>query len=408
MAFQVLVGLAAAGADIDAYIATGGPIAVADELTAAGIRILEERSRWEWNRWYSGTPVVAMATGQAARLNSQRALAAQLRANHMLNPYDVMYQFSQIESPWTRRASRGLPPLVIHPEVHAAGELRWHLRERALARSCEKVVRRMAVRFWFATRALVQRAQAGRADAFVCPSSRFAALLAHDYRVPRERCHVVPNPIDLVRFAPVAHRRSADAIPIEILFVSRMSVRKGVDAVVDLSHRLRDLAGTVRLVVVGGHSLFSDYRPLLNDLNGDIATYVGSSPSLDLPDLYARADMLIQPSRYEPFALTVAEGLASGLPIVASDEVGAAEQVDSRACRVYPAGDGDRLEFEVRRLIEEIGAGNSERLGSIARAEAERLFSIDAISDELLRVLRRVAWAASGGDVADPSGRAGP
>jgi glycosyltransferase involved in cell wall biosynthesis len=151
---------------------------------------------------------------------------------------------------------------------------------------------------------------------------------------------------------------------------------------------------------VGGHSLFSDYRPLLNALNGDIATYVGPCPSRDLPDLYARADMLIQPSRYEPFALTVAEGLASGLPIVASDEVGAAERVDSRACRVYPAGDGDRLEFEVRRLIEEIRAGKSEWLGSIARAEAERLFSIVAVTDELLRVLRRVASTASSGDEA--------
>jgi glycosyltransferase involved in cell wall biosynthesis len=401
MAFQVLVGLAAAGAQIDAYIATSAPIAVADELTAAGVRVVEERSGWQWNKWYSRNAVLALATGQTARLNSQRALAAQLRANHVVEPYDVVYQFSQIESPWSGRASREMPPLVIHPEVHAAGELRWHLRERALARSCEGLVRRLAVRAWFLARATLQRAQVRRADAFVCPSNRFAALLAGDYHIPRERCHVVPNPIDLVRFAPAAQSRRANPTPIEILFVSRISVRKGVDAVVDLSHRLADLAGTVRLTVVGGHSLFSDYRPLLDDLNKEVATYLGPAPGLALPDLYARSDMLIQPSRYEPFALTVAEALASGLPVVASDEVGAAERVDSRVCRVYPAGDGDRLEFEVRRLIDEIRAGKRASLGSVARSEAERLFSVDDIADELLGVLRRVATTTSRGDRAE-------
>jgi glycosyltransferase involved in cell wall biosynthesis len=395
MAFQVLVGLAAAGAQIDAYIATNAPLAVADELTAAGISVLEQRSGWQWNKWYSRTAVLALATGQAARLNMQRALAARLRANHVAEPYDVVYQFSQIESPWTRRTARVMPPLVIHPEVHAAGELRWHVRERALARACEGLARRLAVRAWFAARAILQRAQVGHADSFICPSNRFAALLARDYHIPRERCHVVPNPIDLVRFAPAARGSRTTTSPIEILFVSRISVRKGVDAVVDLSHRLSDLAGTVRLVIVGGHSLFSDYRPLLDDLNTDVATYLGPAPAVALRDLYARSDMLIQPSRYEPFALTVAEALASGLPVVASDEVGAAEQVDSRACRVYPAGDGDRLEAEVRRLIGEISDGERERLRSVARAEAERLFSIDDVASELLGVLQRVASTAT-------------
>jgi glycosyltransferase involved in cell wall biosynthesis len=403
MALQVLVGLAAAGARIDAYIATNAPLAVADELTAAGIRVLEQRSGWQWNKWYSRTGVLALATGQAARLNSQRALAAQLRANHMVDPYDVVYQFSQIESPWTRRTSRGMPPLVIHPEVHAAGELRWHVRERRLGRACEGLARRLGVRAWFSARATLQRAQVGRADAFVCPSDRFAALLTRDYHIRRERCHVVPNPIDLVRFAPAAHSPRTTTSPVEILFVSRISMRKGVDAVVDLSHRLSDLVGTVRLLIVGGHSLFSDYRPLLDDLNTDLATYLGPVPAAALPDLYARAAMLIQPSLYEPFALTVAEALASGVPVVASDEVGAAEHVNCLACRVYPAGDGNRLEAEVRRLIDEIRDGKRECLGSAARAEAERLFSIDDVAAELLRVLRCVASAATRGDWADGS-----
>ena len=43
-----------------------------------------------------------------------------------------------------------------------------------------------------------------------------------------------------------------------------------------------------------------------------------------MPAEYARADVLCVPSRYDGWGLVVPEGLASGLPVIATDRMGAA------------------------------------------------------------------------------------
>ena len=164
-----------------------------------------------------------------------------------------------------------------------------------------------------------------------------------------------------------------------------------MELVVALSHRLNDLAGSVRLRVVGDKALFSDYRSLLGGLNPGVATYDGRRSSLELAALYRTSDMLLQPSHYEPFALTVGEALASGLPVVASDQVGATEGVDRRACRVFVSGDLDAFEAAVRGLIDDLRAGGRIGLSGVARAEAERLFAPGPIAQQLVDVFRRVA-----------------
>jgi len=169
-----------------------------------------------------------------------------------------------------------------------------------------------------------------------------------------------------------------------------------VEMVVALSHRLNDLAGQVHLRIVGDKAMFSDYRPLLSDLNPAVATYEGGRPSLELAKMYRVADVLLQPSHYEPFALTVGEALSSGLPVVASDQVGATENVDRSVCRVFPSGDLVAFEAAVRGLIDDVRAGKRQELRARARAEAERLFAPDVVAGQLTSVFREVASRGSG------------
>ncbi len=141
-----------------------------------------------------------------------------LSAEHRLRPYDLVYQFSQFEVPWLRGREWELPPVVVHPEVHIAGELRWHRRERALALRCGSKVRNDATTVLLAARTLVQRHDADRIAAFIAPSQVFADHLEHDYGIPAERLYVVPNPIDIVRFLP-GSVASEHQKPLELLFV---------------------------------------------------------------------------------------------------------------------------------------------------------------------------------------------
>jgi glycogen(starch) synthase len=226
----------------------------------------------------------------------------------------------------------------------------------------------------------------------VAPSQRFAGLVASDYGVDRNRLTVVPNPVDLDRFQPAPTRAGDDKI--RITYVGRASVRKGIEQLVELSHRLDDLADQVELELVCSTSLWSDYTPLLAGVNPRLTVVREPQSHRGVAELLQRTDVMVQPSHYEPFGLTVAEGLASGVPIVATDEVGAVEGIDPRAATVVPAGDVRALERAVRVRIAAVleRADGTDR--AVARAEAERRFDPKAVVRDLAEVLERVATAA--------------
>jgi glycosyltransferase involved in cell wall biosynthesis len=392
-ATQILLGLANQDTEVDAYIAAVLAPYGEHFQDHPGLRIFEERVRWDWNRWYSRDPLIATATSLVARVRAQKRLVALLSARHADSSYDLIYQFSQFEVPWLKTRGPRLPPVIVHPEVHAAGELRWHRRERQLALQCGGALRTEATTVLLASRALTQKRDSRAVSAFIAPSRTLASELATDYAVPKANLHVVPNPIDVERYRP-PHRQRAVADPVELLFVSRMSVRKGVEMIVALSHRLGRDPGKFRLRIVGTGASFSDYRPLLATLNTDVATYGGSLPSAELAQLYRDSDIVLQPSHYEPFALTVGEALASGTPVVVSDAVGAGEDVPSKSCRIFRSGDLDGFEAQVRDLAAAVQdpVQRGEIRGSARQVAVER-FTPDVVCRALTGVFETVISA---------------
>jgi glycosyltransferase involved in cell wall biosynthesis len=388
MATLVLAGLLDLGHSVDMYVA-GEPAPFPQRL--AGRERLRARfsyADWGWTERLKGQPALRFAVNQSGRATAMRRLGAAVEREHARAPYDVVYQFSQIEMFALRTRLDRLPPVVLHPETHLAGELYWYRREAALSRRCEPAARRAFVRALLTVRSRVQRAHIGDATLVICPSAAFRDHLVADYGVPRDRCRVVANPIDLERFRvrtpPERDRRA-------VVFVGRISVRKGVDLLVELSHRLARRGTPVRMQLIGGETMWSDYRPLLGDLEPTVAEAVGTFP----PDLVAsrlgRADLAIQPSKYEPFGLTAAEALASGTPLLATTEVGAAEGIDPDAGEVVAADDIEALEAGLLRLLARLDAGDGPAMRAAARASAERLFDPALIAKQVADVLAEAA-----------------
>jgi glycosyltransferase involved in cell wall biosynthesis len=303
-------------------------------------------------------------------------------------PYDVIYQFSNLESFGVPSPGRGRPPVVVHPSVHAAGELRWMREERVLAAGLEGVFQPAAVRAWLVLRALRQRRDARRADRVLAISAAFRRDLVADYGLDPDRVVVVPNCIDLERFAAAA--RPAD-VPARVVSVGRLTVRKGLEDVIALSSSLRDLAGRVELDVVGAPSLWSDYSGLLAELDPAVGRALGRLDRDEVAALLAGARCLLQLSRYEPFGLTVAEALACGVPVVVTPAVGAAESLPGDVARVVEVGDVAAADAAVRALL---ALEDDERalLAARCRTEAAR-FAPEVVARALEAELRAVAQA---------------
>jgi glycosyltransferase involved in cell wall biosynthesis len=374
------------GCELDCY-ACGSHEELCEALASLpGVRLVNVDAGWRYNRWYSNHSITIFTTGMGARAWEQRSLNRLLLERHRRQPYDAVYQFSNIEFFGTRRRLEELPPLIIHPETHMAGELRWVRRERHLAERCEPLWRRALIECFLAARVRRQRRDIHLATEVAVVSRLFGEQLVRDYGVRPERLTLIRNPIDLAELQPVPGTRQPG--PWRISFVSRMSVRKGVELVVELSHRLADLEGEVTVELVGGHTLWSDYRPLLAGLNPRIARYRGHMDRHELASFLAETDLLLQPAKYEPFGLTVAEALALGVPVVATDAVGAAEDVSSACCTIVPAGDINAFEEAVRGMLDRLRQGQGPEIGRCARAEAERLFAPEAAGTTVLEMLQ--------------------
>jgi glycosyltransferase involved in cell wall biosynthesis len=389
---QFLLELSRKGIHVDCYF-PGDSTMLPEALTKEkNLKIFCQSSSWQWNRWYSRNDFMAFFTGQLSNLRSEMKLAKLIVRQHQLKPYDLVFQFSHIEMHALKRFKAKLPPIVLYPTTQHAAELKWHLKETQLSRLSESPLTRWLVRTMLFARASTQKRHIKYAKYIIAQSKNFAKTLYDDYNLPADKVpYVVANPIDMQNYIPgqPLHKYSSDG-RITLLFVSRISVRKGTELVVELTHRLSDLSDKVRILIIGNRTLWSDYRPLLQRINRDVATYISGLPTHELIELYKSADALLVPSHFEPCGLVVGEALSCGLPVIASDKVGSAEKVNRSVCRLFPAGDMTAFEQSVRVLIEDIQTTNKSERSNLARHEADRLFSSSVIGAELVSALEDI------------------
>ncbi|HEX4794859.1 MAG TPA: glycosyltransferase family 4 protein [Humisphaera sp.] len=351
----------------------------------ANLSVVTVSGWWQWGRWYSRRQMAAFISGALARAQGHNRLATILLDRHRRQPYDCVFQWSYSELFKLGRHLAELPPVIVYPGVHAAGELRWHRRESAYALKSEPALMHYAIRCILRFRSFMQRREMRKPALIIGLSRRFNELLVQDYGLSPQRMALLYHPIREAGETSIVENRRQPGSPIKLLFVGRISVRKGIEQLVQLSHSLDDLAGKIQIDVVGDRTQWSDYTAHLKELNPRTARFRGSIPHPDMPAVYDDADILLVPSMYEPGGLVVGEALSHGVCVVASDEVGSAEPIAGDCCRVFPAGDMAAFEACVRRLINDV----TETPGLRARAseEARAHFAPAPAAARLLRLM---------------------
>src|SRR5262249_53761784 len=116
---------------------------------------------------------------------------------------------------------------------------------------------------------------------------------------------------DLERFGPRMTRMKTDQEQRVILFAGALIERKGVDLLARAFVRLAREEKNVRLKIGGEGELRELIAETLRPVQERVE-FLGFKSWDELPELYASADVLCVPSRYDGWGLVVPEGLASG------------------------------------------------------------------------------------------------
>jgi len=145
-----------------------------------------------------------------------------------------------------------------------------------------------------------------------------------------------------------------------ILYVGRFQRRKRVLDLIQAYESL-GLAGA-SLVLVGTGEEFAACRSYVDDRHLPGVHFLGFRNQAELPRLYALADVFVLPSAEEPWGLVINEAMASGLPIVASENVAAAADLVRPGYNGFrfPPGDIPALARALQLALQE---GAKERLG---------------------------------------------
>ena len=203
-----------------------------------------------------------------------------------------------------------------------------------------------------------------RAQRVLTVSARTRRDLEQLYGVPAGKVIVTPNGVD-PRFAPGGEPGDY------ALFVGAIQARKDPLAALDAATE----AG-LRLVVVGPEKE-PELARTLRERGADLRGYVGDD---ELAGLYRAASVLVFPSRYEGFGLPVVEAMASGTPVVASDDAAVREVAADAAIYAERA----ELGAAIRRAVAERAARSKAGL------ERAKLFSWTDTARKTLAVYEEV------------------
>lgn len=186
----------------------------------------------------------------------------------------------------------------------------------------------------------------------VSPSAQTFAARA--MAVPAASFTVLPNGVDDQRFAdaePIGALQQGNR-PL-LLFVGRLERRKGLDTLIKAFLRLRANGHRLRLCVVGEGPERERCQSMVPPSLRTEVMFVGSVSHNELPRYHASADIFVSPATGgESFGIVLLEGMAAGLPVVASNIPGyRTVMTDGIQGRMVPAGDSLALADALEVLL---------------------------------------------------------
>ncbi|WP_029626225.1 glycosyltransferase [Synechococcus sp. CB0205] len=219
----------------------------------------------------------------------------------------------------------------------------------------------------------------------LCCSEYIRAATVRDFGVSTRETRTVFNACDLDRFASV-HRSARVRQPPRLAMVARLEGHKDQSTLIRAAALLRDQGLAVELWLIGEGSRRHQLEALIHELQlSDRVQLLGSRR--DIPELLSQLDLFVFSARPdEGFGIALAEAMAAGVPIVASDVGACREVLDSGlyGLLVEPSSP-DALADGIREVFDDPVATHQRAVA--AKEWALRNFSVTAMAEAYGREL---------------------
>lgn len=216
-------------------------------------------------------------------------------------------------------------------------------------------------------------------SASMCESfSRFPKIL--------NKIECIYNGVDLNRFVE-GQLGFRETLPVDspgliIGYVGQLSHRKGVDILIRASRAVVQAYPDVLFVIVGADGVheegYTDAMATLTVEMGVSDRFLFLGKRDDIPEVMNGCDLLLVPSRIEPFGKVIIEAMSCGKCVIASAVGGIPEIIkDGLNGRLVPAEDVEALQNTILELLRDEELRN--KLAKNGRQTALEKFSIDAL-----------------------------
>lgn len=232
----------------------------------------------------------------------------------------------------------------------------------------------------------------------VIAGSNFYQQQALGFGTPPEKVRLVYHGTDLNRFHPdlsgqKLRQRLGVTINVPLVIVSgRFSPRKGQRDFVLAMARVHQRIPEARGCLVGNVSSTSPeyFRLIRDEITNlqltDIITVIDDEYGWDaMPDVYAGADLVVQPSYGEGLGLALIEAMACGKPVIGTDVTGIREViVPGDTGLIVPPGDPERLSEAIVDLL--LHKEKAMSLAASGLASVRKRFSFERMVTQIEQI----------------------
>jgi glycogen(starch) synthase len=229
----------------------------------------------------------------------------------------------------------------------------------------------------------------------VCSQSMKSEICGH-FNLPWDKVDVIPNAIDAAQYQTSADRgqvRKRYGVgwgEKMILSVGRLVPQKGIEYFIRAIPSIASRYPEAKFIIVGeGWSRDFLEAEALSTGHRSKIQFTGFAPDKEVIDLMTSADVLVVPSVYEPFGIVALEGMATGVPVVASQVGGLSEVIehDHTGIFVYPRSPNS-IAWGVDRILSD--PDHARWLGENAKDKLHKAYSWEAVAMKTEEVYRKL------------------